>query len=107
MEHRLNVHSFPAEIAALQARIAELEREKADLEAFSAVAAHELLAPVVMIDAWAATVADRLDETDHAESRDDLDAMRRGAARTRLLVETLLHHARSQARRPERRPVDL
>lgn len=96
-----------AELRRLRARIAELEREKADLEAFAAVAAHELLAPVVMIDACAAMVTDRLDEVDHAESHRDLDTMRRGAARTRLLVETLLHHARSHGREPQRRPVDL
>jgi len=96
-----------AELELLRARVDELEREKADLEVFSAVAAHELLTPVVMIDAYAAMIADRLDESLHAESHEDLDNMRRGAARTRLLVETLLNHARSTRREPLRRPVDL
>src|SRR3954453_5807488 len=96
-----------AELERLRDRISELEQEKADLESFAAVAAHELLAPVVMMDACAAMVRDRLDEVDHAESHRDLESMRRGAARTRLLVETLLHHARSHRREPQRRPVDL
>jgi signal transduction histidine kinase len=102
---RPDASSLEAQIAQLRARVEVLEREKADLETFSAVAAHELLTPVVMMDACAAMVADRLDEALHAESHEDLDNMRRGAARTRLLVETLLHHARSRGREPQRRPV--
>ena len=47
------------EITQLRDRITELEREKAEVEGFAAVAAHELLTPVVMIDACAATVSDR------------------------------------------------
>jgi signal transduction histidine kinase len=96
-----------AEVAQLRSRVEALEREKANLEIFSAVAAHELLTPVVMIDACAAMVADRLDEALHPESHQDLDNMRRGAARTRLLVETLLHHARGPRRVPLREPVPV
>ena len=96
-----------AEILLLHARIKKLEREKADIEAFAAMAAHELLAPLVMIDAYAAMVSDRVDEELHADSRRDLDALRRGAVRTRLLVETLLHNARSHGRPLQRRPIDV
>jgi signal transduction histidine kinase len=71
------------------------------------VAAHELLAPLVLTDAYATTVADRLDGEVHAESRRDLEALRRASARTRLLVETLLHDARSHGRKLRRRPIDL
>jgi len=96
-----------AEIRRLQARLAELEREKTDVEAFAAVAAHELLAPLVMTEAYAATVSERLDEERHADSRRDLETLGRGAARMRLLVEALLHDARSSGRRVRRRPIDL
>ena len=105
MAERLYASTLESELAQLRARVEVLEREKASLETFSAVAAHELLTPVVMIDACAAMVAERLDEALHPESHADLEAMRRGAARTRLLVETLLHHARSQGRAPHLRPV--
>jgi signal transduction histidine kinase len=91
----------------LHARIAQLKREKADVEAFAAVAAHELLTPFVMIDAYARMVSERLDEGLHADARRDLDALHRGAIRTRLLVETLLHDARSQGRELRRRRIDL
>jgi signal transduction histidine kinase len=80
-----------AEIKRLRTRVAELERQKAkveaehaEVEAFAAVAAHELLSGVVMID-----------------------ALRRSATRTRLLVQTLLHHGRSDGRPLRRRPIDL
>jgi signal transduction histidine kinase len=91
----------------LRARIAVLEREKAEVEAFAAVAAHELLAPLVMTEACAVMVSERLHGQAHAQSRRDLDALGRGAARVRLLVEALLHEARCSGRRLRRRPVDL
>ena len=96
-----------AEIQRLHARNTELEREKADAEAFAGMAAHELLAPLVMIDAYAAMVCNRADGELHADSRRDLDALRRSAAETRLLAETLLQHARSTGRLLERRPIDV
>jgi signal transduction histidine kinase len=92
---------------ALRARIAAVEREKAELEAFAAIAAHELLEPLVMTEAYAVMVSERLDEQAHAESRRDLDALGRGAARVRLLVEALLHEATCSGRQLRRRPVDL
>jgi signal transduction histidine kinase len=96
-----------AQIARLQARISRLEQEKAAVEGFAAMAAHELLTPVVMMDACAATIEDRLDGDRDDETRRDLDTMRRGAARSRLLIETLLHHARVQDQPLRRRTVDL
>src|SRR4051794_5406272 len=96
-----------AENRQLHRRIAELEAEKADVEAFAALAAHELLAPLVLADAYATTVAGRLDEDLHADARRDLEALRRAASRTRLLVETLLHDARSHDRPLQLRAVDL
>ena len=91
----------------LHARIAQLKREKADVEAFAAVAAHELLTPFVMIDAYATMVSERLDEELHADARRELDALHRGAVRTRLLVETLLHDACSEGRELRRRRIEL
>jgi signal transduction histidine kinase len=95
------------EIAWLRTRVTELEREKAAVERFAAMAAHELLTPVVLMDACAATVCDRLNGDGHAEAREELGVLRRGAAQSRLLVETLLHHAAFQECPLERRPVAL
>jgi signal transduction histidine kinase len=95
------------EIARLRTRVTELEHEKQAVERFAAMAAHELLTPVVLMDACAATVCDRLDDERHAESREQLHVLRRGAAQSRLLVETLLHHAAFQARPLQLQPVAL
>jgi signal transduction histidine kinase len=96
-----------AEIGRLHARIAQLEREKAARDSILAVAAHELLTPVIMIDAYATVVSERLDEEHHADSRRDLEALHRGAARARLLVETLLNDVQAEGRALRRRPIDV
>jgi signal transduction histidine kinase len=95
------------EQSQLRERIVELEREKAALERFAAEAAHELLTPLVMIDAYAATTLERLDIELDADSLRDLDALRRAAKRSRLLVQTLLEHARCRRRPLERLPIEI
>ena len=95
------------EITELRARVLQLEREKHDVESFAAMAAHELLTPVVMMDACAATVSERLAGDHNDESLRDLDRLRCGAARSRLLAETLLHHASCSDRPLRRGAVDL
>jgi light-regulated signal transduction histidine kinase (bacteriophytochrome) len=94
------------EAERLSARVEELEREKAALEAFAAVAAHELVEPLVMTEAYVAIVTDRLDAELHADSRRDLATVSRAASRMRLLLEAILHDARSE-RHLVSRPVDL
>jgi len=94
------------EFDRLSARIAELEREKASLEAFAAHAAHELLEPLVMTEAYASMIAERLEPGQDA-SRRDLDTLSRGVARTRRLVEAILHDASSRDREPAREQVEL
>ena len=95
------------EQSRLRERIAELEQEKAALERFAAEAAHELLTPLVMIDAYAASTLERLDIELDADSLRDLDALRRAAKRSRLLVQTLLEHARSRRRPLDRLPIEI
>ena len=95
------------EVEELSARVEELERRKEAVEGFAAVAAHELMEPLVMTEAYAALIGSRLDEDEHPDTRRDLDALGRGAARMRRLVETLLHDARSAGLPLVRRPVEL
>jgi signal transduction histidine kinase len=97
-----------AEIARLRLRVSEVERQKEEMARFAAVAAHELLTPVVMIDACAATVVDRLDGDErYMETRRDLDVLRRGCMQSRLLVESLLLNAASGDRPLRARRVSL
>jgi signal transduction histidine kinase len=89
-----------ADTDPLRHRIEELER-------YAAVVAHELLTPVVMIDAYAATLAERLADGRHPDELRDLAALRRASARARLLAETLLQQARSDGRAPRLRPLEV
>lgn len=95
------------EIERLSAQVQRLEQEKASVEAFAAVAAHELLEPLILTESYVALVNERLGDEAHEETRRDLDALARSARRGRLLVETMLYDARSSGRDIERRPVDL
>jgi light-regulated signal transduction histidine kinase (bacteriophytochrome) len=104
---RKSADALESEVANLSARVDELEREKAALEAFAAIAAHELVEPLVIAEAYASMVTDRLDADAHADSRRDLAALSRAASRTRLLLEALLHDARAAEHQRAHGPVDL
>jgi light-regulated signal transduction histidine kinase (bacteriophytochrome) len=95
------------EAERLSARVEQLEREKAALEAFAGVAAHELVEPLVIAEAYATMVAERLHDGEHAESQRDLAALARTVSRTRLLLEALLHDARTTDDHLADRSVDL
>jgi signal transduction histidine kinase len=93
------------ELERLVARVEELEGEKAALESFAAVAAHELIEPLILTEVYVDTVSERLDATAHADSQRELDILRRTATRMRLLLEALLHDARTAGRPLTRGPV--
>src|SRR4051794_12586643 len=99
--------ALEAEIDRLEARADELERDKGAPEAFAGVAAHELLETLVMPGAYAGRISERLGGARFAASRRDLGILGRDAARVRLLVETLLHDARSGGLREPPQRVDL
>ena len=99
--------SLEAENRRLRARVSELERENADGVRLVAVAAHELVEPLIASEAYASIVAGRLGGDAHADSRSDLDTLRRGSAHARMLVETLLHHGDAAERSLRRRPVEV
>lgn len=96
-----------ARIAALTTRVEELERERSGLEDFAARAAHELVAPLVMTEAYSAMIASRLDRGVHADALRDLDAISRAAAQARRLVEALLDEARAGDEPLSCEPVEL
>lgn len=92
-----------SEVARLRNRIEELEREKEQVDAFAAVAAHELMEPLVMIEVHASMLA--------MGARKDAglsaDGIGRAAARLRRLVEAVLLEARAGDQGLARGPVDL
>jgi two-component system, chemotaxis family, sensor kinase Cph1 len=103
-----------SDVGRLRARIRELEQEntvleaeKAALEGYAALAAHELVTPLVIAESYASLVSDRLSEPEHEVSRHYLASLARSASRARILVETLLHEARAGGSPLHMRPVDL
>ena len=88
-------------------RIRELEAQVASLEDFSAMAAHELLKPLILAEATAATVLDRTASRLDLVSQDDLQRMTRASSRVRLMVEALLADSRQGTRALQRERVDL
>src|SRR3954447_2585715 len=92
--------------ATLRERVLVLEDEKRELQSFAALAAHELLEPIIMADAYAQMVLDRVPDDD-ADSVEDLLALTRGLARARILVESLLQETSTPAARLAKQPVDL
>ncbi len=91
--------SREAEIARLSARVEELERECDEAKEFVAMAAHELLKPLIMTEAAATLVSERAGYALDLDSRRNLDVLMRDSARVRRVVEALLMDA-SDARAP-------
>jgi signal transduction histidine kinase len=95
--------SLEEEVARLRSRIEELEREKEAVNAFATVAAHELMEPLVMIEAHASLLANG----QRAGSGLPADGIGRAAARLRRLAEAVLLDARADEEGIARQPVDL
>jgi PAS domain S-box-containing protein len=92
--------------AELTAQLAALEERYAAVERFAAVAAHQLSEPLIVAESSAIMLAEELSGMLDATLRDRLDAIGRGAARTRQLIDALLADARSANDPPSLRTVD-
>ena len=90
--------------ADLAARLEELEDRYAAVERFAGTAAHQLAEPLVIAESSAILVADELGEDLDPLLRDRLDAIGRGAARARRLMDALLADARTGGTTPAARP---
>ena len=88
-------------------RIEQLEAQIRALEDFSAMAAHELLKPLILAEATAEMVLDRTASRLDLVSEDDLKRMTRASARVRLMVEALLADSRQGGKALQREKVDL
>jgi signal transduction histidine kinase len=99
--------SLQAQIERLRARVLELELERDAAEGYAALAGHELMSPLVMAEACAALASERLDDVRDGDVLTALESLGRGAARTRRLIESLLHEASAKGRPLRREVVDL
>jgi signal transduction histidine kinase len=102
------------EVVRLADRVEQLEREleesraqAAKLERFAAMAAHEVLKPLVMTEAFATMIAERSGHGLDLETRRDVDTLIRISSRMRLLVEAMLMDARPDQAPLQRQAVDV
>ena len=103
------------DVARLNARVEELEAEleatraqAAQLERFAAMAAHEVLKPLVMTEAFLTMIAERSGHGLDFDTRRDVDTLIRVSSRMRVLVEAMLMDARPNGRDPlNRQAVDV
>ena len=82
----------------LASRLDELEQRYAAVERFAGTAAHQLAEPLVIAESSAILVAEELGDDIDPMLRDRLDAIGRGAARARRLMDALLAEARGVGR---------
>jgi signal transduction histidine kinase len=106
--------ALEGEVVRLADRVEQLEREleesraqAAKLERFAAMAAHEVLKPLVMTEAFATMIAERGGHGLDLETRRDVDTLIRISSRMRLLVEAMLMDARPDQAPLQRQAVDV
>jgi light-regulated signal transduction histidine kinase (bacteriophytochrome) len=87
--------TLQSENLRLRRRVKELERENDQLEQFVAIAAHELVKPLVVTEEYATAIRARIAHGLDLASRRDLESLIQVTSRMRVLVETLLLDARA------------
>jgi signal transduction histidine kinase len=92
--------------AGLEAVVAELEARNAALEAFAAMAAHQLSEPLIIVESSAILIGEDLDPDFDPLLRQRLEAIGTVAARGRRQVDALLLDARTADSPPELESVD-
>lgn len=100
------IEELEREQARIEAQNAALQQQNAALEDFAAMAAHEVLKPLVMVAALTTGVVDREPALD-PESIGDLELLMRISARVRVEVEALLIDALGNERPLQSAPVDM
>jgi signal transduction histidine kinase len=92
-------------VRELKTQVDSLSEHSRSMEGFAATAAHQLSEPLIVAESGAIMVAEDLGEALDPELRARLDAIGRGAARARQMVDALLLDARSGSGL-ELKPVD-
>jgi signal transduction histidine kinase len=94
-------------LVELERERVDIERERAAVEMYARVAAHELMAPLIAADTRARLLEEQLHDRVDGSTCGELGDLVRILARTRLLLETLLHDARSSGKPLDRTPVSI
>jgi signal transduction histidine kinase len=93
-------------VEELEALIDDLRDHSRSMEGFAATAAHQLAEPLIVAESGAIMVTEDLGDALDPELRARLDAIGRGAARARQIIDALLIDARS-ANGLELKPVNI
>jgi signal transduction histidine kinase len=91
----------------LEAKLEESLARVAQLERFAAMAAHEVLKPLVMTEAFLTTILERDGHALDPESLRDVDTLIRISSRMRVLVQAMLMDARPDREPLRREAVDV
>jgi PAS domain S-box-containing protein len=88
-------HAFLRDISERRSAESQLRRTNEDLQAFAAMAAHDLRSPLAIISTYAELVSEELEDGsfDPALASDQLHRIRRAADRGVALIEDLLAYA--------------
>ena len=102
-------HAFLRDVTARRAADDKLRRTNEDLQAFAAMAAHDLRSPLAVISMYAELMNDELEEgtLDAESTADRLRRIRRAADRGVALIEDLLAYASIGRASLDIGPVDL
>jgi signal transduction histidine kinase len=83
------------QVRELESQVDVLDEHSRSMEGFAATAAHQLSEPLIVAESGTIMVAEDLGDALDPELRTRLDAIGRGAARARQMVDALLLDARS------------
>lgn len=102
-------HAFLRDVSERKESEDRLRRTNQDLQAFAAMAAHDLRSPLAVISMYAELVSEELDggAIDAAQAAERLQRIRRAAERGVALIEDLLAYASIGQESLEIGPVDL
>ena len=95
------------DVESLKARIDSLELACSRLGDFAALAAHELVRPLILAEAFAARMIDGDECCLDDDARVDLDLLMTASSQVRALVDTLLAEAQRGESALRTEPVDL
>jgi signal transduction histidine kinase len=101
------LRTLERENEGLREEVAFLKRERAQLEDLTAMAAHELLKPLLMSECSIAAVLENSSSRLDIASQQDLERIVRASGRVRLMIEALLTDMRSSEAPLRRQHVDM
>jgi signal transduction histidine kinase len=93
------------QVRELESKVDVLDEHSRSMEGFAATAAHQMSEPLIVAESGAIMIAEDLGDALEPDLRVRLDAIGRGAARARQMVDALLLDARSGSE-TDLKPVD-